>query len=167
MSRCSPSGTPPKTANSPFAYIQIVDADGGRCVESSSQPVKIQPSDLDVARGTKASSLHNSTTEDGAPVRVHTTQARIGPARIAVSISRPLGEIDASLNRLALLLTAVAGAGVIGAGAAGLWIARTGLRPVDGLTRAVEHVARTEDLSLRIPAEERTRSPVSPAPSTP
>ncbi|MFD4695881.1 sensor histidine kinase [Streptomyces niveus] len=153
VTRCSPSGTPPKTANSPFAYIQIVDADGGRCVESSSQPVKIQPSDLDVARGTKAGSLHNSTTEDGAPVRVHTTQARIGPARIAVSISRPLGEIDASLNRLALLLTAVAGAGVIGAGAAGLWIARTGLRPVDGLTRAVEHVARTEDLSLRIPAE--------------
>ncbi|MEV8408635.1 HAMP domain-containing sensor histidine kinase [Streptomyces niveus] len=153
VNRCSPSGTSPKTANSPFAYIQIVDSDGNRCVESSSQPVKIQPSDLDVALGTKASSLHNSTTEDGAPVRVRTTPARIGPARIAVSISRPLGEIDASLNRLALLLTAVAGAGVIGAGAAGLWIARTGLRPVDGLTRAVEHVARTEDLSLRIPAE--------------
>ncbi|MEV8423978.1 sensor histidine kinase [Streptomyces niveus] len=153
VNRCSPSGTSPKTANSPFAYIQIVDSDGNRCVESSSQPVKIQPSDLDVALGTKDSSLHNSTTEDGAPVRVRTTPARIGPARIAVSISRPLGEIDASLNRLALLLTAVAGAGVIGAGAAGLWIARTGLRPVDGLTRAVEHVARTEDLSLRIPAE--------------
>ncbi|MFE3587405.1 sensor histidine kinase [Streptomyces niveus] len=153
VNRCSPSGASSKTANSPFAYIQIVDSDGNRCVESSSQPVKIQPADLDVALGTKDSSLHNSTTEDGAPVRVRTTPARIGPARIAVSISRPLGEIDASLNRLALLLTAVAGAGVIGAGAAGLWIARTGLRPVDGLTRAVEHVARTEDLSLRIPAE--------------
>ncbi|MFB8437657.1 sensor histidine kinase [Streptomyces niveus] len=153
VNRCSPSGASSKTANSPFAYIQIVDSDGNRCVESSSQPVKIQSADLDVALGTKASSLHNSTTEDGAPVRVRTTPARIGPARIAVSISRPLAEIDASLNRLALLLTAVAGAGVIGAGAAGLWIARTGLRPVDGLTRAVEHVARTEDLSLRIPAE--------------
>lgn len=45
----------------------------------------------------------------------------------------------------------VAGAGVVGAGAAGLWVARTGLRPVDDLTRAVEHVARTEDLTVRIP----------------
>jgi signal transduction histidine kinase len=42
---------------------------------------------------------------------------------------------------------------VVGAGAAGLWIARTGLKPVDRLTHAVEHVARTEDLAVRIPAE--------------
>lgn len=47
----------------------------------------------------------------------------------------------------------VSGIGVIGAGAAGLWVARTGLRPVDELTEAVEHVARTEDLTLRIPVE--------------
>lgn len=41
----------------------------------------------------------------------------------------------------------------MGAGAAGLWVARTGLRPVDELTEAVEHVARTEDLTVRIPVE--------------
>lgn len=41
----------------------------------------------------------------------------------------------------------------MGAGAAGLWVARTGLRPVDELTDTVEHVARTEDLTVRIPVE--------------
>ena len=41
----------------------------------------------------------------------------------------------------------------LGAGAAGLAVARAGLRPVDRLTDAVEHVARTEDLTVRIPVE--------------
>ncbi|MEU8172735.1 HAMP domain-containing protein [Microbispora hainanensis] len=37
--------------------------------------------------------------------------------------------------------------------AAVCWLARTALRPVERLTRAVEHVARTEDLSVTIPVE--------------
>ncbi|WP_405677208.1 HAMP domain-containing histidine kinase [Streptomyces sp. NBC_01511] len=155
LARCATGEAPPETVNAPFAYIQIVGSDGSRCVDASSQPVKVQSSDIAVARGTESSTLHSSTTDDGAPVRVRTARVRIGPGggQFAVSVSRPLSEIDTSLNRLALLLLAVAGAGVVGAGAAGLWVARTGLRPVDGLTRAVEHVARTEDLGLRIPAE--------------
>ncbi|MFD3486514.1 sensor histidine kinase [Streptomyces sp. NPDC058665] len=155
LDNCGVIQSPPEPSELGFAYVQVVDENGGRCVDASSQPVKVQPSDEAVARGTEESTLHDSTTADGAAVRVHTQRVLVGPPfnRVAVSVSRPLGEIDASLNRLALLLTAVAGIGVIGAGAAGLWVARTGLRPVDGLTRAVEHVARTEDLSLRIPAE--------------
>ena len=147
-------GAPASTAKAAFAYVQVVTADGVRCVEPESQPVKIQQADLAVARGAQGESLHTSTTESGAQVRVHSTHGTIpGIGPVAVSLSRPLAEIDTSLNRLALLLTAVAGIGVIGAGAAGLWVARAGLRPVDGLTRAVEHVARTEDLTVRIPVE--------------
>lgn len=154
LTRCALGQSPPEPSNEGFAFVQVVGGDGNRCVDASSKPVKVQSADVAVARGTERETLHDSTTEDGAPVRVHTQRVIVGPGRqAAVSVSRPLGEIDASLNRLALLLTAVAGAGVVGAGAAGLWVARTGLRPVDGLTRAVEHVARTEDLSLRIPAE--------------
>ncbi|MFI6083959.1 sensor histidine kinase [Streptomyces sp. NPDC051217] len=155
LNRCRAGETPQDTSESGFAYVQIVGSDGSRCVDASSQPVKVQPSDVAVARGTERSTLHDSTTADGAAVRVHTQPVLVGRTgeQVTVSVSRPLGEIDSSLNRLALLLTAVAGIGVVGAGAAGLWVARTGLRPVDGLTRAVEHVARTEDLSLRIPAE--------------
>ncbi|MCF3965349.1 HAMP domain-containing histidine kinase [Streptomyces fuscigenes] len=146
-----------------FAYFQVVSPDGTRCVAVGSRPVKVQPQDVAVARHespSEESPVHTSTTDKGQQVQVHTRlqSIRIGPPGsfpqpVAVTISRPVDEIQTSLNRLALLLTVVAGVGVLGAGAAGLWIARTGLRPVDGLTRAVELVARTEDLSVRIPVD--------------
>jgi two-component system sensor histidine kinase MprB len=143
----------PGTNAAGFAYIQVVAPDGHRCLDPDSQPVKVQPADVAVARGTATDTLHSSTTDNGAQVRVHTQRVTVDGRQAAVSVSRPLAEIDNSLNRLALLLAAVAGIGVIGAGAAGLWVARAGLRPVDGLTRAVEHVTRTEDLTVRIPVE--------------
>jgi two-component system sensor histidine kinase MprB len=138
-----------------FAYIQAVDSGGNRCVVPFSHPVKVQPQDIAVADFTQEETLHDSTTDEGTEVRVHTSLVKVPGLRdpVAVSISRPLTEIDTSLNRLALLLTVLAGIGVLGAGAAGLWIARTGLKPVDRLTGAVEHVARTEDLTVRIPVE--------------
>ena len=64
-----------------------------------------------------------------------------------------MSDVTTPLNKLAIVLLVVSGIGVIGAGAAGLWVARTGLRPVDQLTGTVEHVARTEDLTVRIPVE--------------
>ncbi|MFE7778918.1 ATP-binding protein [Streptomyces sp. NPDC057445] len=138
-----------------FAYVQVVGADGGRCVAPGSEPVKVLGEDIQVARGAVRDSLHSSTTDDGDEVRVHTERLPVpglGP-EVTVSVARPLHEIDAALNRLALLLTGLAGVGVVAAGAAGLWVARTGLKPVDRLTDAVEHVARTEDLTVRIPVE--------------
>ncbi|WP_267242772.1 sensor histidine kinase [Streptomyces sp. PR69] len=137
-----------------FAYIQVVWPDGRRCVAPYQQPVKVQEEDVAVAAGALESALHNSTTDGGVPVRVHTERIPLGgQGTVAVSVSRPLTEIDASLKQLAVLLSVVAGVGVVGAGAAGLWVARTGLRPVDRLTGAVEHIARTEDLTVSIPVE--------------
>ncbi|MFF3643753.1 sensor histidine kinase [Streptomyces sp. NPDC002564] len=145
----SPDGeTPPGTTT---LFVQIVRPDGTRCVGRGSTPVVVERSDVGVAQQLRAQSLHDAKTDTGASVRVLTqVDAESG---YTVSLARPLSEIDDPLNKLALLLTAVAGIGVLGAGAAGLWVARTGLRPVDRLTGAVEHVARTEDLSLRIPVE--------------
>lgn len=153
LAACS-TQEPSDTPSAGFAYVQVVLGDGTRCVVPDSRPVKIQPQDVEVALGADDEALHDSTTESGERVRVRTALVPLGPqGAYAVSVSRPLAEIDASLNRLALLLTALAGIGVLGAGAAGLWVARTGLQPVDRLTGAVEHVARTEDLTVRIPVE--------------
>jgi two-component system sensor histidine kinase MprB len=126
-------------------------ADGSRCVHPNSQPVEVQEADAEVAAGLREEALHDGRTDDGQAVRVLTRQA--GPAGTAISVSRPLSETESALNTLALLLVAVAGAGVLGAASAGLWIARAGLKPVHRLTDAVEHVARTEDLAVRIPVE--------------
>ncbi|WP_443058574.1 sensor histidine kinase [Streptomyces sp. NBC_00442] len=152
LQSCMSQGSLPP-GQKPFAYIQVVLPDGTRCVAPDSPPVRVMPQDVAVARGLKTESLHSSTTDGGMDVRVHTQRQEFAGRWATVSLSRPLTEVDSALKRLALLLTGLAGIGVIAAGAAGLWVARTGLRPVDKLTGAVEHVARTEDLTVRIPVE--------------
>ncbi|MFE9040075.1 sensor histidine kinase [Streptomyces sp. NPDC007818] len=131
--------------------IQIIDAAGGVCTAGTALPVGA--GDLAVARGTLPDVLHTVKDADGHEMRVHTYPQRLGPATVAVSVARPLAEIDNSLATLGWVLLLVSGIGVVGAGAAGLWVARTGLEPVNRLTGAVEHVAATEDLTVRIPAE--------------
>ncbi|MEU6707023.1 HAMP domain-containing sensor histidine kinase [Streptomyces wuyuanensis] len=149
---CRPVTEAPGDAKA-FAYVQVVFADGTRCVPPYTEPVKVQADDLAVARRLRDDALHGSTTDDGDDVRVHTEPTVVRGAQAAVMVARPLNEIDTALNRLAFLLTFLAGAGVVAAGAAGLWVARTGLKPVDRLTDTVEHMARTEDLTVRIPVE--------------
>jgi two-component system sensor histidine kinase MprB len=105
--------------------------------------------------------FRNGTDTDGNEVRVMTrswpspapTSGAVGP-NVGLVVAVPLKSTQNTLNELALILLLVSGIGVVGAGAAGLAVARAGLRPVDKLTEAVEHVARTEDLTIRIPVEE-------------
>ncbi|MBW5424471.1 HAMP domain-containing protein [Streptomyces sp. BG9H] len=131
--------------------VQVVDQSGGSCAVLGKQDLALKDVDTEVALREKPQAFHNTTASDGTEYRVLTYPLQ-GSA-LAVSVARPLSEVDDTLDNLALLLTAVGGIGILGAGAAGLWVARTGLRPVDRLTEAVEHVARTEDLDLRIPVD--------------
>ncbi|WP_367043448.1 HAMP domain-containing sensor histidine kinase [Streptomyces sp. Je 1-332] len=136
----------------PFkSTVQVVDRKGNSCVISGQQSVEVSPADISVAKHESPQAVHTATAANGAKYRVLTYPLDRQP--LAVTVARPLSEVDDTLNNLVLVLAVVAGIGVIGAGAAGLWVARTGLRPVDQLTEAVEHVARTEDLDLRIPAD--------------
>ncbi|OAH13313.1 sensor histidine kinase [Streptomyces jeddahensis] len=144
-------------------YMQVVKSDGTLCVFSfSAGTVKVVDADEDVAKGTTRGMgmRRDGVDSDGNPVRVLTlpliADSRTGPALVedhALLVALPLKDTEKTLNDLALILLLVSGIGVIGAGAAGLAVARAGLRPVDTLTEAVEHVARTEDLTIRIPAE--------------
>ncbi|WP_202437618.1 HAMP domain-containing sensor histidine kinase [Streptomyces sp. SID5910] len=144
------------TAHEPNLFgstVQLLDRQGQSCLIIGTEKVALTDADHAVAEGRSADTLHDATGSDGTKYRVYTYTVR-GLQNVAVSAARPLDEISGSLNNLALVLLFVAGAGVVGAGAAGLWVARAGLRPVDELTRAVEHVARTEDLTIRIPVED-------------
>ncbi|MGW4780299.1 sensor histidine kinase [Streptomyces filamentosus] len=137
--------------------VQIVDAAGGVCT-SGKAALPVGEGDLAVARGTLSSFLHTVKDTAGHELRVSTYPQQLilpqqGPAFLAVSVARPLSEIDNAMSTLRWVLLLVSGIGVIGAGAAGLWVARTGLEPVHRLTGAVEHVAATEDLTVRIPDE--------------
>ncbi|MFB7758658.1 HAMP domain-containing protein, partial [Streptomyces sp. NPDC056121] len=143
-------------------YVQVVNSDGTVCVAANSVGlVEATAGDRAVAKRGDTDHLYfrNGVDSDGKPLRVMTRAAVTGgPARavvqnLALTVAVPLTDTDKTLNNLALVLLTIGGIGVVGAGAAGLWVARTGLRPVDELTDTVEHVARTEDLTVRIPVE--------------
>ncbi|HEY9438577.1 MAG TPA: HAMP domain-containing sensor histidine kinase, partial [Streptomyces sp.] len=140
----------------PGSYtLQLIDSAGNVCVGPGT--TKIQPTDADlaVAAGERSETLHSATDDGGREMRVYTYPVQLRPSGeiYAVSVARPVSEVTGPLSRLAWVLLLVSGIGVVGAGAAGWWIARTGLRPVDKLTQAVEHVARTDDLTVKIPVE--------------
>ncbi|MFF0111484.1 sensor histidine kinase [Streptomyces prasinus] len=142
-------------------FSQVVREDGTVCLfPSSSGRIEVTSSDRDViaSAGGGSSGLHrDGTTQDGAEVRVLTLPLVINDpstltsSKAAVLAAVPLKGTKSTLNDLALILLLVSGVGVLGAAAAGLAVARAGLRPVDELTEAVEEVARTEDLGIRIP----------------
>ncbi|MFG2879970.1 sensor histidine kinase [Streptomyces sp. NPDC048337] len=135
------------------ATVQIVTADGGHCWVSGQTDLPVTDTDREVAAGRKTKALHDAMTDNGVAMRVYTFAAQTQPGApiFAVSVARPLADVDKPLSTLAWVLLLVSAVGIVGAGAAGLWVARTGLRPVDELTDAVEHIARTEDLTVRIP----------------
>ncbi|MER6073536.1 HAMP domain-containing sensor histidine kinase [Streptomyces sp. NPDC001817] len=161
----SASGPPRNTL-----YWQLVKADGTACVNSDSPGVvKITRADREVVgRESGRGILRNGTDTDGNPVRVLTLPLLVvqdGVPQVypgaAWMTAVPLANTEKTLNDLALVLLLVSGIGVLGAGAAGLAVARAGLRPVDKLTEAVEHVARTEDLTIRIPVEDDSEDEVA------
>lgn len=96
-----------------------------------------------VAQGLLPRSLR-SATSDGQTYRVAAVQIQPGRALVLASST---ASTDRELHNLALVLVVVGLAGMAVAGAAGLVIARAGLRPVDRLTAAAEHVAATQDLA--------------------
>ncbi|GGV84697.1 two-component sensor histidine kinase [Streptomyces griseoloalbus] len=153
-------------------YAQLVRSDGRVCLlPYSAAAIDVTGSDRDVAENPDPGSgtVRNGTDSDGKRVRVLTTAVTVQTGRLsravaqdyAFTVAVPLDNTRSTLNELALLLLLVSGVGVLGASAAGLAVARAGLRPVDKLTEAVEHVARTEDLGIRIPVEDDAEDEVA------
>ncbi len=132
---------------------QVVWRDGTSCnPPGATNPLVLTRGDIAVAQGLQGPTYRDGRTADGTSVRVFTRPDLPGSGA-AVSVARPLAPVERSLQSLALLLVAVSAVGVLGAATAGLLIARAGLRPVDRLTDAVEHIARTEDLDTTIEAD--------------
>ncbi|MFF8016052.1 ATP-binding protein [Streptomyces sp. NPDC007929] len=156
----------------PKSYGQLVRADGKVCLfPSSTAQVEVRGEDKDVAKNPVPDQgrIRDGTDNDGNRLRVLATAVVIkdGPltqgvaADYSLVVALPLKGTQSTLNELALILLLVSGVGVLGAGAAGLAVARAGLRPVDELTEAVEHVARTEDLHIRIPVADDSEDEIA------
>nr|WP_206322598.1 HAMP domain-containing sensor histidine kinase [Streptomyces sp. HNM0575] len=148
--QCSPAD---ERAPNPFdATVQVVDRNGKSCVIVGSR-VEVTPGDERVAEHRRDEAVHTARSKDGSGTDYRVLTTPVEGTDVAVSVARPLTETDRSLRNLALILALVGGTGVLAAAGAGVVLARAGLRPVDRLTGAVEHIARTEDLGVSIPAE--------------
>lgn len=173
LSNCTTNPSPPddRGPQPTTYYIQVVSAQGKPCVfPNSAGLVEVTGDDTGIAKnpGRDVETFHNGADSRGNPVRVLTSPLTSqGPEGLqlysdyALLVAYPLRDTDRTLDDLALLLLVVSGVGVVGAGAAGLAVARAGLRPVDKLTEAVEHIARTEDLTTRIPVDEDSEDEIA------
>ncbi|MEU6507645.1 HAMP domain-containing sensor histidine kinase [Streptomyces sp. NPDC046942] len=152
-------------------YSQVVTEDGKVClIAGASGTIKVTQADKSEIKNldTRKIYFRNGVDAQGNELRVltrpllPTSTSSGGPGpNVGVMVAIPLRNTEKTLNDLALILLLVSGIGVLGAGAAGLAVARAGLRPVDKLTEAVEHVARTEDLTIRIPVEDDSEDEIA------
>jgi two-component system sensor histidine kinase MprB len=96
-----------------------------------------------VADGTRSQSIRTVGAGDG---RYRVAAAPIEDG-VAMVLAQSLEPQETVLKRLGAVMLLFGLAGVVGAGAAGWAVARNGLRPVRRLTKAVEQIARTEELA--------------------
>jgi two-component system, OmpR family, sensor histidine kinase MprB len=84
-------------------------------------------------------------------LRILTATLPAGTPARAIEIARSLNEVDHTLYDLRLILLAVALGGVAVAALLGAIVSRAAVAPVSRLTATAEHIARTQDMTRRIP----------------
>jgi two-component system sensor histidine kinase MprB len=133
-------------------YVQVVQADGQcRAHDISACALPVASGVREVARtghGAYMSDMHVG----GVHLRTLTFPYVTG---YAVTVARPLSDVDRALKRIRLYLFLIAAGGIAVAAALGLVVSRAALRPVRRLTKATETVRSTGDLSERIDAHGR------------
>ena len=129
-------------------------------VSGSGAAVKLPASDLllPVTAATRRLAAAGSgqgltdATVGGQHVRILTVGFAPG---LAVELARPLGEVDAVLSKIRLVLILLTAGGIALAVVLGRFVAGAAVAPVRRLTNAAEHVAATQDLGERIEAPGR------------
>jgi two-component system sensor histidine kinase MprB len=129
-------------------------------VSGSGSAVKLPSSELalPVSAGTRrlASAGRGSTLTDAAVGGQHVRILTVGFAPgLAVELARPLGEVDAVLSKIRLVLILLTAGGIALAVLLGRFVAGAAVAPVRRLTNAAEHIAATQDLGERIEAPGR------------
>lgn len=88
---------------------------------------------------------------NGDPALIRLTADPRFTVPVVVMVATSTQPIEESLQGLAILLGSVSVGGILLAAIAGRLVARSALKPVDQLTDAVEHIARTEEVGTTIP----------------
>lgn len=128
-------------------FVQFVTSNGHVFLPRNVRDqLPVTPLARAVARGTIYRQFTEMTVQ-GVNMRVLTVHVGAG---LAAQAAMPIDQTDAVLRQVRFYFLVVAIAGTIVAGAVGALVARTALVPVRRLTRAVEDVTATGDLSQRV-----------------
>lgn len=125
-------------------YWQIV-LPGGSVLAPEAQAVSLPVPD-DLAAIAETPRLEDEIV-DGVHLRVATA---LVPPVGHLQVARSLAEVDATLSGLGLALVVIGIVGTVAAGAVGLVVARSSLKPIDDLSDAAGRVAATQDLEQQI-----------------
>ncbi|MFF2662637.1 sensor histidine kinase [Kitasatospora sp. NPDC058032] len=152
------AATPAVTADPPRFDSQVVTTDWSTvCLRiNSTRAIELRPSDraiLTLDAGESRTRTGNYTDGTPAMVKVAWYYDRDTGQPVVVMNALSTKPVEQSLNQLAFILGGVALGGIILAGVAGRLVARSALKPVDQLTDAVEHIARTEEVGTTIPVQ--------------
>ncbi len=129
-------------------YVQFVDR-RGKVTLPAPESTRLPTDGAAAVAAGKKRAFFSDATVAGTHVRIYT--ARLDN-KTAAQIARPLTEVDHALSRIRLLFLLVSLAAIGLAGALGLAVARTALRPVRRLTRDAERIASTGNLRERTDA---------------
>ncbi len=137
----TPSGdVPPELLSISETKFAIIHADGRVAWGFKDHLPPIGQAELNVASGVGEEHIRTDIRTDSRVLAVEYDDGQ------ALVLSQSLKPTKEQLADLTLVLLLIGGSGVLVAAVAGTAVARTGLRPVERLTRATERVSRTGDL---------------------
>jgi two-component system, OmpR family, sensor histidine kinase MprB len=148
----NPFGNLPPRPNQVQGYQQLVSSSGSVISNRGGVTLPVGATTRALAAKGRGSSLQSASV-GGTHLRILTEGVRpatAGKPGLAVQFAQPLTEDDHLLRRLRLILLLIALGGIALAALLGRLVADAVVAPVGRLTRAAEHVARTQDLSERI-----------------
>ncbi|MFJ4192012.1 sensor histidine kinase [Kitasatospora sp. NPDC089509] len=131
---------------------QFLSAAGVCLPPGANKAIVTKPGDAAAYRlGPGQSIIRDGTYTNGQPAIVRLTSSHKFTMPTVVMVATPTKSVEDSLQGLAVLLGAVSLGGIMLAAVAGRLVAHSSLKPVDQLTDAVEHIARTEEVGTTIP----------------
>jgi signal transduction histidine kinase len=138
----------------PAVYLQVVRGNGSVCARSHNLGSERLPLDVDVIAMAMQgrSTMQTLVLENGNRVRMFSLPI-VWSNRVigAVQSGHSLYDVDTMLRTTTTALVLAGTLGLVVAGAGGWWLALVALRPIEAMRDGVARIARSADLTERLP----------------
>ena len=140
--------------STPAVYIQVIRGDGSVARQSQNLGKQRLPLDADLLAINlrNQSALKTLVLENGGRLRMVSVPISVREEVVgAVQVGQPLIDIDATLQRVLVLLMGGIIVTIVVAGGVGLLMSWLALQPIDRITQTAGQIARAQDLGRRLP----------------